>query len=342
MKRQVAAFTLAAAMMVSTVAGCGSKELDGDAVVAEVGGEKITADIANFYARYQQSMYETYYASFLGEDMWSGEVESGVTYEESVKDSVMESLQTMYVIKQHADDYQVALTKKEQKAITKAAKSFVDNNGLEEKNAVSGDQETVETYLTLVTIQSKMYKEMIKEADTKVTDKEAAQKKMTYAFFPYVETDEDGESTELSTDEKKERKSEAEAIAKQAQTASELKKAAEAKGYDVETATFDADTTTPAAELIAAADALKKGESTGVVETTTGCYVAIVTSLKDKEATAAKKESIISERQQEAYADLCETWLKDADATVHESVWKQVDFEKLGVKVKSESEETTE
>lgn len=339
MKKRLAALTLAAAMVLPTAAGCGSKELDGSAVVAEVGGEEITAGLANFYARYQQSMYETYYASFLGEDMWSGEVETGVTYEENVKDSIMNSLQTMYVLKEHAEDYKVEVSDEEKAAITTAAKDFIDNNGLEEKNAISAEQETVEEYLTLVTIQSKMYKEMIKEADTEVSDEEAAQKSMDYVFFSFTETNEDGESVEVSEEEKTKIKEDAQEVAAAAKSAGELEKAAAKKNYETQTATFDSESTSPAAGLIVEADAIGKGECTGVVETDDGYYVAVVTSLLDKEATETKKESIISEREQEKYSELCEKWLEEAEVTVHDKVWEQISFEKVGVTIKDTSEE---
>lgn len=342
MKKRLVALTLAAAMVLPTAAGCGSKELDSSAVVAEVGDEKITVGLANFYARYQQSMYETYYASFLGEDMWSGEVETGVTYEENVKDSIMTSLQTLYVLKEHAADYEVEVSDEEKASITTAAKEFVDNNGLDEKTAVSGDQETIEEYLTLVTIQSKMYKEMIKEADTEVSDEEAAQKSMDYVFFSFYETNEDGESVEVSDDEKTKLKEDAQEIAEAAKSAEAMKKAASKKDYEVQTATFDSESTSPAAALIVEADAVDKGECTGIVETDAGYYVAFVTSLLDKEATKTKKESIISQREQEKYSELCEEWLEETDVTVHDKVWEQISFEKVGVTIKDTTEEDTE
>lgn len=342
MKKRLVALILATAMGLTTFAGCGSKELDGSAVVAEVGGEEIKLDLANFYARYQQSMYETYYASFLGEDMWETELTSGYTYEDSVKESIMEAIQTMYVIKQHASDYSVELTDEEKEAISKAAASFVEANEDETVKVISGGQETVEEYLTLITIQSKMYQEMIKEADTDVSDEEAAQKKMSYIFVSYNETNEDGESVEVSDEEKENLKEIAQEIADAATSVEAMESAANKKNYEVSETTFDAETTSPATELIEAADALKEGECTGVVVTDSGCYVGIVTSLMDEEATETKKASIISEREQETYTNLCTEWLEAADATVKDKVWNQVDFEKVGVTIKDTTEESDE
>ncbi len=70
---------------------------------------------------------------------------------------------------------------------------------------------------------------------------------------------------------------------------------------EVQTATFDSESTSPTADLVKAADALEEGDVTGIVESDNGIYVAKLTSNLDREATDAKKESIVEERKQEQY-----------------------------------------
>ena len=93
MKKKILILAMAGMLAVTSLTGCGS--FKDDDVVATVGDKEITADIANFYARYTQAQYETYYAGYLGEDMWNSEATEGQTYEESVKDSVLKQLETM-------------------------------------------------------------------------------------------------------------------------------------------------------------------------------------------------------------------------------------------------------
>ena len=70
----------------------------------------------NFLARYTQAQYETYYAGYLGDDMWNSEGSSdGESYEDTVKDSVLESLENMYLMEAHMGDYDIALTEEEGK-----------------------------------------------------------------------------------------------------------------------------------------------------------------------------------------------------------------------------------
>ena len=76
---------IAAAMMLSTVSLAGCSSLKAGEVVLKVNDSELTADVANFYARYTQAQYETYYGAYMGENMWNTEAEKGKTNEESVK-----------------------------------------------------------------------------------------------------------------------------------------------------------------------------------------------------------------------------------------------------------------
>ena len=110
--------------------------------------------------------------------------------------------------------------------------------------------------------------------------------------------DDSGNSKDVSDDEKAQLKSQAEAIASGLKEGGDLNALAEEQGATVQTLTFDKDTTSPDEDLIKAADALGEGESTDVIETEKGCYVAKVTSLLDRTATDSKKSQIVQERQQ--------------------------------------------
>ena len=69
MKKRALILALAG-IMAASLTGCGS--LKDDAVVVKAGDEEITAGVANFYARYTQAQYETYFASYFGgDDMWT-------------------------------------------------------------------------------------------------------------------------------------------------------------------------------------------------------------------------------------------------------------------------------
>jgi len=336
MKKRLAALGMALSLTAGVLSGCSSK-LDNSEVIVTMGDMEITADIANFYARYQQSMYETYYG--MTEDTWEMELEEGKDYETSVKGDILTSLETLFVLDAHKDEYNVEVTEEENTKIKEAAEAFVAANGDEELKAVSGNASTIERVLELMTIQNKMYEAMVADVDTEVSDEEAAQKKMQYVSFDFTTTDEEGNSVELTEDELAALKKEAEDFNELVQLEEDFSTYAVEQGYSPQDATFDAESTSPAAELSAAADALGEGEYTGVVQTDKAYYVAKVVSLLDREATDAKKETIVQERKDTQYQELCDQWIKDTDPEINESAWKKVDFKKQGTTIKNTNTE---
>lgn len=336
MKKRLFALALAGVLAAATLTGCGS--LKGDETVATVDDTKIDADLANFFARYTQATYETYYSAYLGEDMWNSDASDGETYEESVKSSVLKSLEDMILLEKHMEDYDVSITDEDKATIKETTQQFLDDNSLDDKNLVSGNKKTVNRALTLMAVQQKMRTAIQAGADTEVSDEEAAQKSMDYVFISYQTKDDSGNSKDVSDDEKTQLKSQAEAIASGLKEGGDLNALAEEQGATVQTLTFDKDTTSPDEDLIKAADALGEGESTDVIETEKGCYVAKVTSLLDRTATDSKKSQIVQERQTKLYDDTLKKWRKKADIKVHKSVWKKVSFQKVSVKMKTETQ----
>ena len=341
--KRAAAVTAAGVLAAVSVTGC-SGSIDTDAVVATVGDEEITLGVANFYARLTQGEYETYYASMMGmtaEDMWAQEYDEDTTFEEQIKDSVMESLEDMYVLSQHAADYDIALTEEEESAISDAAEQFEADNTDAAKEAVSGYKKDIEKVLELVTIQNKMDSAMKEGVDEEVSDEEAAQKSMQYVLFSYTTTDDSGNSTELTDEEKEELKTTAQSLADRTAAGEEFATVAEELGAEAQTATFDSESTSPNEDLIAAADALQnEGDVTELVETDSWIYVAELTSLLDREATDAEKESIVEQRRQDQFDSLLEEWKDAIEIEVNDRVWNKVDFIDQGVTVVTPEEET--
>ncbi|MDM8210186.1 peptidyl-prolyl cis-trans isomerase [Mediterraneibacter glycyrrhizinilyticus] len=342
--KKAAVLTAAGVLAATAVTGC-SGSINTDAVVATVGDDEITLGVANFYARMTQGQYETYYASMMGttgDAMWTQEAGEDQTYEESVKDSLMENLENMYLISQHAADYEVSLTEEEEDAIAEAAAQFDEDNTDEAKETVSGYRKDIEEFLRLATIQTKMDSKMREGVDEEVSDEEAAQKAMQYVFFSYTTTDDSGNTTELTDEEKESLKTDAQSLVDRVNAGEDISTVAEELGQTAYDLTFDSESTSPNEDLIAAVDAFEtEGQVTDVIEADDGLYVGRLTSLLDRDATDQKKTSIVEERRQEQYDSLLEEWRNDTDIKVDEKVWDKVDFEDTGVTIiTSETEET--
>ena len=343
--KKAAVLAAAGALTALSVTGC-SGSINTDAVVVTVGDEEITLGVANFYARMTQGQYETYYAGFMGitaKEMWTQEADGDKTYEETTKEALLVSLEDLYLISQHAGEYEVSLSEDEHKAIEEAVKKFDEANTDEAKEIVSGYRKDVQKYLELVTVSQKMADKMKEGVNEEVSDEEAAQKAMQYVYFSYTSTDDEGNSTDLSDEEKESLKGTAQTFCDAVKAGADIETAAADAGVEVQTATFDAESATPDAALVAAADALaNEGDVTEVTETEKGLYVAKLTSLLDREATDAEKQNIIEERKQEQYDSLLEQWREDTEIKVDEKVWKKVDFIDYGVTVITSEEESAD
>ena len=341
MKKRVVACILAVACIAS-LNGCGSK-FNGQDTVVEVGDEKVTADVANFFARYQQAQFETTYSSYLGDDFWGKEVTDGKTYEENYKDSIMDSLEEMYILDEHKDDYKVSLSDDEEKSIEDAAKKFTDSNDSAAKDTVSGDEKTVKKVLELLTLQKKMETAMTADVDTNVSDEEAAQKKMQYVLFSTKTTGSDGKSTDMSDDKKAEVKKKAEDFQKDAASAEDFSVFATAVGASATDLTFDSDTTSPNEDLIKAADKLKEGEVTDLIDGDSSYFVARLDKEVDEDATEETRQSIIEQRKDDLYDETLDGWKEGIEWAVKEKVWDDVNFDNLFTTIKdTETESTTE
>ena len=314
------------ACMALGMAGCGSEPLDGSQVVATVGEKEVTLGEANFLLRYQQVQTESYYESMLGEGIYEMDLYgNGTTFGESFKSDVMDQMQDYYVLEAKAADYGIALTEEETAAITEAAKAFLEDNDKDAKEQMTADQATVERILTLMTIHSKMTAAVKAEANVTVTDEEAAQR--GFGYVSMSKTNDDGEA--LTEEELQECKDQLAAVAKSVTSGNTIDAAAVEQSLTAYSGSYGEGTESSYDEaLIAALKEIKEGEVTDVIETDTTLYVAQVTADLDEDATASRKENLISTAETEYFNSKLETWAAEYPLTVEEAVWEQVVFDR--------------
>lgn len=344
MKKKMLVLALAGIMAISTLTGCKAvKTVDSEEVLMTVNGEEVKAGVANFYARYTQAQYDanfkSYYGMNMGAEQWESEAAEGVTYEEYLKDTAMEMMQIMVLAEQKMGEYDVELSEADKEAIAAATQEFVADNSKENREKVSGDEASVERFLTLQTIINKVQLAIADSVDKNVTDEEAAQKKMEFVYFSYKKTDDEGAAVDLTEDEKETLKKDAADFVQKVKDGADFTKEAESRELTVEEVTFDAESSAISAEAIMAADKLAEGEISDAIDTTNGIYVMKVVSLFDREATDAKKDEIVAQRQSDAYVAACEKWMEEAEIEVNEDVWAKVDFKELTVNIVAEETE---
>lgn len=341
--KKAIAIALVAMMTLTSFAGCGKKEtakLDEKAVFMTVGDTKVSAGVAHFYIRYQQSLMETVFGT--DNNKWQVVMESGETREEAIKDAIMEQFQELYIIAEHAKDYEIELTDVELEYIESLADEFVEENSKDAQKKASATKEYAMEYMKLSMIVMKTKGAMKKDIDTDVDLEEAKQKRVSYMVYSKVETDAEGNETKLSDKEIKNQKKAAEEFLEKAKANGNLNTYATEQELGVKTLTFDSDTTTPDKDFIKEVDSLKENEFSGVIDTDSAYYVAQLESLYDVDATDQKMEEILEERGEERYTELLEKWKEETKITVDEDILKQISFQDLEVVYIEDEEEESE
>lgn len=334
MAKRTAVAALAGVMSVGMLTGCGSKTLDGTKTVATVDGTDIPLGILSLYAREQQQQTTSMYLSFMGsaDNIWdqTADEDSGETYGDQAVTTSLESIEKMYVLKEKAADYNVALTDDDETAIADAASQFMAANSEDTIKELAVTEDQVKTLLELQTIQKKMYDPVVAEGNITVSDGEANQ-----TTFTYVSISTSGDDV---TDEDKEKKKEqAQEILdkmKEDPTAdmSEVASAVD-ESYSAVQGNFttkegedeDEDSTGAAYpdEVLKVLRGLKDGEvADDIIETDTGYYVVRLDKINDEDATASKRESLQNSKESTYFTDTTNKWLDDADVKVVKKVLK--------------------
>lgn len=332
MKNNKAA-ALAAMALVGTfvLSGCTAKATD-TLINIDNGKAKITYGYGNFVAKYNQATYDQYYLQYMGQNYWSQE-QSGKTMEETVKDNVIDGIEEQYVDKLHAGDYDVKLTSSDQKKIKAAAKKFMSANSDKAKTQMGATEDYVEDLLEYETYQARVRQAVEDKTDVTVSDDEANQSTISYVYFSTASTtDASGNAKELTDDEKKALKKKAENVA----NASDFDKAAKAEDAKVETHSYttkgkSSDDTVLGETVIDAAKKLtKEGQISDVIEVKDkGYYVLRMDKLLDKDATKKQKDSLTSQKKEDAYNKLVKQWKKKVNFDLNKKLWKQVTFTDL-------------
>ncbi|MEF2851123.1 MAG: peptidylprolyl isomerase [Lachnospiraceae bacterium] len=327
---------LCACMAAASLTGCGSKA--GKAAVT-VGDDTASLGLVNLMLRYNQAQMQSLYASFMGDNMWE-------TYGETTKNNVVESIENMFLMEQHMSDYGVSITDEDKTKITDAAGKFIETNDEKTMKAMNATQENVERLLTLYTVQSRMYNAIIADVDTNVSDEEAAQKTVKYVLFSTAgSTDEDGNSVEMSDEDKAAKKEAAQKLLDAVKGGEDMADALTELGEDRSpvTSSYGTDNGTLNDALKEAADKLSDGEvADELIETDGGYYVLQMVTTFDEEKTNEQKDTIISQRKSDLYTTTLDGWKEDAKISTDSDLLATLGFTDTYQMKETETETSTE
>lgn len=340
--KRLAAAALALTMAFGALTGCNQQASEqSQTLVFSYDGRDVYLDETWVYALIAKSTYETAYASMFGEEMWTMQVsvdEAGnpIDFQQMVKGSIISQIKQVIVLNNKAEELGVSLTAEEKADAKEAAELFCDKNegkAILEKSGANKNL-IVKIYEENA-LASKVQKEAVKNVDKNVSDDEARQTSVFKLVFGLNTTDDEGNTVEMTDEEKAEQLAKAEDALAQIQAGTTtIEKLAETLSLtSTANETYGAGESLAGEEFEATMSALKDGEvAAEVIKTEDSYIVAKLVAYTDEEATAAQKENIIAEREYDLFVETYEEWVKDLedawniDEDVNAEAWDTVYF----------------
>ena len=340
--KRLAAAGLALMMAFGALTGCNQQASEqSQTLLFQYDGKDVYLDEAWVYALMARTTYENAYAGMFGDDMWTMQVsvdEDGnpVDFQQMVKGSIISQIKQVILLTNKAEELGVSLTSEEKAEAKKAAELFCDKNeGKAILKAAGADEKLIVKIYEDNALASKVQKEAVKNVDTNVSDDEARQTSVFKLVFGLNKTDDEGKTVELTDAEKAEQLTKAQDALAQIQSgATTIEKLAETLNLaSTAKETYGAGESLAGEEFEAAVAALKDGEVAPEVIQTEDSYIVVkLVAYTDEEATAARKENIIAEREFDLFEETYEEWSKDLesawdfDKDVNTEAWETVYF----------------
>ena len=319
-------------MMTVSLIGCSSE----NKIVATVNGQDITLGNYEKLLALNKSSMESYY----GSDIWSQEIEDGKTYEDMIKDMVLETMIGSEVIYQQAEKDKVLPTDEQvQEQIDSFNESIKDDTDYQKELKNMGINEKFLKFqfardLANTNLQAKF------EEDTKISEDEMKKYYEENKDDFYTDTvtashiliktiDDDG--NELSEAKKKEAKKTAEEALAKVKAGEDFATVAKEYSEDSSASSGGELGTFGRGKMVTefenAAFAMKAGEISDIVETEYGYHIIKVTDRVDKQETYDDvKDKIKSTLASEKYTEYVEKLKKDSTIEQKEDIVKSAKF----------------
>ncbi len=324
---------LAASLLLS---GCGSGISDEDAVALSCEEQEFTIGYLNFVAHYEQASYDSMLAYYYGSDYWTDEGladSDGLTMEESVKATILEEVETNYVLDQHRADYGVEVTDEEIAAAQAAGQEFMDENDRKAIRAMGASADYVAQMLYYETVADRMQEAIKAEVGEDLDIADYARRTFSYMRIdPIGYSDDDGYYIEYSEEEAEEVLTEAELAAELA--IGDFDGVADEYGYYTSSYSYGDDEASEedggfSEEVIAAADLLSEGEVSGVIDDGDYLYIIRLDSEDDQDAAETAMTSAKNTIKNDHYSEVVDGYLAEVEFTVDEDLWAKVRFSKI-------------
>ena len=306
--RKKLAVLLAAAVMAGSFSGCGLMENTEIVFTTGLSGEQLfkigksvcTLPEAMIYVMDYQRQYEGVY----GVEMWEHDF-GGITFENYVKDTIVDQLASMKAITLLAGDYEVSLSSDEEEKVSQAAEDYYGALTEEQIEYMDLELKDVESLYRDHALSGKVYEEITKDVNTEVSDDEARIITVQQIRLDSAET---AESVKAQLDEGRD-------FASLASTYSLDSQVTYTFGRGEHDSAFEE-----------AAFALENDQTSGIIETEDGYYILKCVNNFDQEATEANKVTMVEKRRDELFGDVYDQLVAETPSQFNNRLWEKVHF----------------
>ncbi|WP_022749472.1 peptidyl-prolyl cis-trans isomerase [Lachnobacterium bovis] len=324
--KKVYTFLMAGVIGMSALTGCG---INKDEVVATYKGGKAKLGEANFIARYNQLTKGSLYKQQAAGDIWNMDLTgNGTTMADSEIERSLEEYHEMLTMQAHQKEKGVELTKDEKAKIAEASKKFIKDNKKDALEEMTATESVVNEYLTLCTIKEKMYNEIVKDADDKVSDEDANMSSYTAIKIDTLQKyDPQTGQKSIYTDAERNKINEtAQKISDEISNGADMKTTAEKYGYTTTESSYAKDDENLDAAVKKELNSLNEGQVSKLIKTQAASYIVRLDKKVDEKATATHRTQIIQTRKQQLYSKILKKWQKKDNWKVKKSAMKKISF----------------
>jgi len=248
--------------------------------------------------------------------------EEGTTYAMLRKEQVLEELINTHIACHYASELGVDIYEEENRDIADYTSEFIGNIGGENLLKYNLTEALIKQIYRNNTLALKVYESVTLSVDTDIADDAARQMRIQYIFKDKYSEGEDGERVLLTEED----------LTALRTKVQELRDTGMGKDNFASYAELNTDAKDGVTKTIGAGDfpaeverivmSLKDGEFSPVLETEDGFYVVKCVLAFDEDATAARKEEMIVERQNAMFAETFNRWKEQAEIIINEEKWE--------------------
>lgn len=276
------------------------------------------------YLNAVQEEYEQYY----GSDIWKYAVDSrGNTMGEIIKQQVLDQIIYIKVVCKKADELAIVLSEEELLQVEEQTKQYMDKIKGSDLILHGINMDIARRIYADNLLARKTFEVTTLNVDTNIPDEEAKQSRFQTIAVRTYKIDASGKRVSYEGNELTELLSRVEALRSQALTGENFYKLATANTEDSTMLEITGGEGDFPEEYESIVLGLKAGQVSEVIETTDYFYIFYCVTEFDEDATQAKKEEIISLRQEEEFERFYKEWKEQTPMEVNEEVWNAIGFD---------------